>query len=84
MKKKFKMKIDKIVDETHDSKSLILIPVESEDGLYDFTPGQFFMLESNISRPDNIVYDKTSKQMISSGNNVDVVEFHYNIFFTVI
>ena len=74
MKKKFKMKIDKIIDETHDSKSLVLIPVESEDGLYDFSPGQFFMLESNISRPENIVYDKTSKKMIGSGNNVDVVE----------
>ena len=74
MPNSYEVRVEKIIDESSDSKSFIFRPTSSDDGLYDYLPGQFFMLESEITRPETIVYDKESKQMIPRGPDVEVVE----------
>ena len=74
MANRYEVQVEKITDESGDSKSYIFRPTGNDDGLYDYLPGQFFMLESKITRPETIVYDKESKQMIPSGPDVEVTE----------
>ena len=74
MPNRYDVRAEKITTESSDSKSFIFTPIDNDEGLYDYLPGQFFMLEAKISRPETIVYDKESKQMIPSGPDIEVVE----------
>ena len=74
MPTRYEVKVEKIITESDDSKSYIFNPISNDEGLYDYLPGQFFMLESEITRPETIVYDKESKSMIPSGPEVVVTE----------
>ena len=74
MPTRYEVKIEKIITESDDSKSYIFNPISNDEGLYDYLPGQFFMLESEITRPETIVYDKESKSMIARGLDVAVTE----------
>jgi len=74
MPSKYNVRAEKITTESSDSKSFIFTPIDNDEGLYDYLPGQFFMVEAKITRPESIVYDKESKQMIPSGPDVEVVE----------
>ena len=74
MPSKYTVRAEKITTESSDSKSFIFTPIDNDEGLYDYLPGQFFMVEAKITRPESIVYDKESKQMIPSGPDVEVVE----------
>lgn len=74
MRAQYRVKVEKITQETKDSKSYILVPVDSDDGLYDYMPGQFFMLMAEITRPENLTYNKDTKQMDASGEDVRVSE----------
>ena len=74
MPTRYEVKVEKIITESDDSKSYIFNPISNDEGLYDYLPGQFFMLESEITRPETIVYDKESKSMIPSGSDVVVTE----------
>lgn len=71
---KYKMRIEKIEKETEDSKSLKLVPVDFDEGLFNYMPGQFFTLEAEIMRPKTMVYDKDKKMMVGSGEIVKVME----------
>ena len=74
MPDRYDVRAEKIITESSDSKSFIFTPIDNDEGLYDYLPGQFFMLEAKISRPETIVNDKESKQMIPSGPDIEVVE----------
>ena len=74
MPTRYEVKVEKIITESDDSKSYVFNPISNDEGLYDYLPGQFFMLESEITRPETIVYDKESKSMIASGPDVTVTE----------
>tara|TARA_B100000949_G_scaffold232647_1_gene247355 strand:- start:245 stop:1156 length:912 start_codon:yes stop_codon:yes gene_type:complete len=74
MPTRYEVKVEKIITESDDSKSYVFNPISNDEGLYDYLPGQFFMLESEITRPETIVYDKESKSMIASGPDLTVTE----------
>jgi len=74
MKTVYKVKIEKITPEAEDAKSYIFVPVDFEQGLFDYMPGQFFMLEAEINRPETLTYDPATKQVIGSGKTVRVTE----------
>ncbi|MBI4009794.1 MAG: hypothetical protein HY361_01170 [Candidatus Aenigmarchaeota archaeon] len=74
MPAKYKMQIEKITQETEDSKSIILVPAESDDGLFDYMPGQFFTVEAEIMRPKVMAYDRSKEMMVGSGEIVNVTE----------
>lgn len=74
MVQKYKMRIDKITDQTEDSKSFILVPIDNGQGLFNYLPGQFFLLEAEINRPKIMAYDRTKKMMVGSGENIKLVD----------
>lgn len=74
MKTVYKVKIEKVTPEAEDAKSYIFVPVDFEQGLFDYMPGQFFMLEAEINRPETLTYDPATKQVIGSGKTVRVTE----------
>lgn len=74
MPAKYKMKIEKIKEETEDSKSFVFVPVDSDKGLFDYMPGQFFLLEAEVARPKVMTYDKTKRMMVGSGEIAEVLE----------
>ncbi len=74
MAAKYKMRIEKITQETKDSKSFILVPVDGDEGLYNYMPGQFFVLEAEIERPKTFTYDRDKKMLVGSSEAVTVVD----------
>ena len=57
MPSKYTVRAEKITTESSDSKSFIFTPIDNDEGLYDYLPGQFFMVEAKITRPESIVFD---------------------------
>ncbi len=74
MPAKYKMRIEKITRETRDSRSFIMVPVGGDEGLYNYMPGQFFVLEAGIERPKAFAYDKDKKMLAGSSEAVTVVD----------
>ncbi len=74
MFQKYKMEIEKITQETSDSKSFILVPKDSSEGLFNYLPGQFFLLEAEITRPKTFAYDKRKRMMAGSGELVKTID----------
>jgi ferredoxin-NADP reductase len=74
MKATYKVRIEKIRTETEDSKSYIFVPVDNDRGLFDYMPGQFFMLEAEIDRPETLTYDPATKQVRGSGKTIRTTE----------
>ena len=74
MAQKYKVQIEEIRKETDDSKSLVLIPIGFADGLFDYLPGQFFILEAEIERPKTMHFDKERKVMIGSDETVRITD----------
>src|SRR3989338_3624281 len=68
------MRIEKVTQETGDSKSFILVPEDFDDGLYSYLPGQFFVLEADITRPKAFAYDKNKKMLVGNGESVKVTD----------
>jgi ferredoxin-NADP reductase len=64
--KMYRMNIERIVEESDEAKSFILVPVDKSEGLFNYMPGQFFLLESEITRPKNLFFDKEKNRMIGS------------------
>ena len=48
MPDRYDVRAEKIITESSDSKSFIFTPIDNDEGLYDYLPGQFFMLETKI------------------------------------
>ena len=71
---KYKMAIEKVTQETGDSRSFILVPVDFDDGLFNYMPGQFFTLEAEITRPKVMAYDRTEKMMVGGGEIVEILD----------
>lgn len=71
---RYKMRIEKIKQETSDSKSFIVVPVDFDEGLFNYLPGQFFTLEAEITRPEVLTYDHSKKMIIGSGEEINVVD----------
>lgn len=74
MVQKYKMQIEKITSQTEDSKTFIFVPTDNDQGLFNYLPGQFFLLEAEITRPKIMAYDKAKKMMAGSGENVRIVD----------
>jgi len=74
MPARYKMRIEKITQETIDSKSFTLVPIDFDEGLFNYMPGQFFTLEAEVTRPKTLVYDKINKMMVGSGEIVKVTD----------
>ena len=72
-KMQYEMKIEKIKQESKDSKSFILIPIDFSQGLFDYKPGQFFLLESEISRPKDLKFSNEKNKMIGSEKKENVL-----------
>lgn len=72
MPQKYTVRIERINNETHDSKSYIFVPVNSSHGLFDYMPGMFYMLEAEIERPESLKFDLKEKVMVGSGKTVRV------------
>lgn len=70
---KYKMAIEKVTQETGDSRSFILVPVDFDGGLFNYMPGQFFTLEAEIMRPKVMTYDRTEKMMVGGGEVVRIL-----------
>lgn len=71
---KYKMRIEKITQETKDSKSFMLVPEGFDDGLYSYLPGQFFILEFEVTRPKTFAYDRGKKMLVGSDEPVKVLD----------
>jgi len=71
---KYTVRIEKITRETEDSKACVFVPVGNSQGLFDYMPGAFFMLESEIERPESLKYDPKVKGIVGSGKIVRVKE----------
>jgi len=74
MRAVYKVRIEKITTEADDAKSYIFVPVDFEEGLFHYMPGQFFMLEAEINRPETLIYDRATKQIMGSGKTVLTTE----------
>ena len=71
---KYTVRIEKITQESEDSKSYVFVPVGNSQGMFDYMPGAFFMLESEIERPESLKFDPKVKGMVGSGKTVRVKE----------
>lgn len=71
---KYSVRIEKITKETEDSKAYVFVPVGNSQGMFDYMPGAFFMLESEIERPESLKFDPKVKGMVGSGKTVRVKE----------
>lgn len=74
MPQKYTGRIERIKQETADSKSYIFAPVNNDRGFCDFMPGMFYTLHAEITRPEKLKYDSQSKGMVGSGKTVRVME----------
>ncbi|MBI2846521.1 MAG: hypothetical protein HYX82_01415 [Chloroflexi bacterium] len=72
--KRHRVRIEKITYETKDSRAFIFVPMDSEEGLFSYMPGQFFVLESQVTRPRTFVYDKSKGTMVGIGETATVVD----------
>ncbi|MBI2127391.1 MAG: hypothetical protein HYU02_08810, partial [Thaumarchaeota archaeon] len=52
MPQKYAVRIERINAETKDSKSYIFVPTDHDDGLFNYMPGMFFLLEAEVNRPE--------------------------------
>ncbi len=74
MPQKYAVRIERINTETKDSKSYIFVPIDHDNGLFNYMPGMFFLLEAEVNRPETLKFDPQTKSMVGSGKIVRVKE----------
>ena len=74
MPQKYSVRIEKIAKETEDSKAYVFVPVGDSQGMFDYMPGAFFMLESEIEKPESLKFDPKVRGLVGSGKTVRVKE----------
>ena len=50
MANQYRVKIEKIVPQTKNSSAYLLVPLNKDDGFFDYNVGQFYMLQAEIDR----------------------------------
>lgn len=86
MIKQYRVKIEKVVRETKESAAYLFVPIDDSDGLFDYTVGQFYMLEADIDRQNkeekNVrERDKRAYSIVSTPMNKEYIELLLHIDF---